>query len=120
MILANGECEYGDDTGERERVHRDGMARCLGDHDVTLGRMIPDDVRDARDLRDRLTAYAAENSFDDDIVKAVDVLTSDMAGQCGDAYGDEYGEDLGFSWHRCDGCGSTLGGDRYAATLWLR
>ncbi len=28
-------------------------------------------------------------------------------------------EDLGFSWRACDGCGSPLGGDRYAATLWL-
>jgi len=24
-----------------------------------------------------------------------------------------------FSWHRCDGCGSTLGGDRHPATGWL-
>ena len=28
-------------------------------------------------------------------------------------------EELGFSWHGCDGCGSTLGGDRYAATAWI-
>ena len=25
---------------------------------------------------------------------------------------------LGFSWQQCDGCGSKLGGDRYAATIW--
>jgi hypothetical protein len=30
------------------------------------------------------------------------------------------GEDeLGFSWQDCDGCGSSLGGDRYAATAWV-
>ena len=27
---------------------------------------------------------------------------------------------LGFSWSACQGCGSTLGGDRYAATAWVR
>jgi len=26
--------------------------------------------------------------------------------------------DLGFSWGACQGCGSTLGGDRYALTVW--
>lgn len=26
-------------------------------------------------------------------------------------------EDLGFSWHRCDGCGSFLGGDRFRFTV---
>jgi hypothetical protein len=26
-------------------------------------------------------------------------------------------ENLGFSWSRCEGCGSTLGGDRYLFTL---
>lgn len=27
------------------------------------------------------------------------------------------GDDLGFSWSPCDGCGSDLGGDRYTAAL---
>jgi hypothetical protein len=27
-------------------------------------------------------------------------------------------EQRSFSWSRCDGCGSDLGGDRHAATLW--
>lgn len=27
-------------------------------------------------------------------------------------------DDYGFSWQRCNGCGSTLGGNRYAMTLW--
>jgi hypothetical protein len=27
-------------------------------------------------------------------------------------------DQLGFSWSRCEGCGSTLGGDRFALTLW--
>lgn len=27
-------------------------------------------------------------------------------------------ERLGFSWSSCDGCGSPLGGDRHAMTLW--
>lgn len=27
-------------------------------------------------------------------------------------------EQLGFSWSRCEGCGSFLGGDRFALTLW--
>ena|SRR5262247_1617336 len=27
-------------------------------------------------------------------------------------------EQLGFSWSSCDMCGSSLGGDRHAATLW--
>ena len=26
-------------------------------------------------------------------------------------------EDFGFSWSDCEGCGSALGGDRYAATV---
>ena len=28
-------------------------------------------------------------------------------------------ESQSFSWSRCDGCGSTLGGSRHAATLWF-
>lgn len=28
-------------------------------------------------------------------------------------------DQFGFRWGQCDGCGSVLGGDRYAATLWL-
>lgn len=31
----------------------------------------------------------------------------------------EDGHHDGFSWHPCQGCGSTLGGDRYAATAWF-
>jgi hypothetical protein len=27
------------------------------------------------------------------------------------------GDDYGFSWRWCDSCGSTLGGDRFEATL---
>lgn len=27
-------------------------------------------------------------------------------------------ENLGFSWQACDACGSTLGGDRFAAVGW--
>jgi hypothetical protein len=27
-------------------------------------------------------------------------------------------DDYGFSWARCDGCGSTLGGDRFKVTGW--
>lgn len=27
------------------------------------------------------------------------------------------GEDLGFSWHDCECCGSPLGGDRYKAAI---
>lgn len=27
-------------------------------------------------------------------------------------------EQLGFSWQSCEGCGSPLGGDRHALTLW--
>jgi hypothetical protein len=27
-------------------------------------------------------------------------------------------EQHGFSWRACEGCGSNLGGDRYAATTW--
>lgn len=27
-------------------------------------------------------------------------------------------DQLGFSWSSCEGCGSSLGGDRYALTLW--
>ena len=82
MILANGECEYTSDDAERE--HSEGMARCLDDYDVTLGRV------------------------------------GHLDGCEGiDGTRDCYCGDLGFSWHRCDGCGSNLGGDRYAATLWL-
>jgi len=84
MILANGECEYGDDTGERERIHTEGMERMIGGHEVTIGKLGHDDGCEGVDG------------------------TADC--YCGD---------LGFSWSRCDGCGSTLGGDRYAATLWL-
>lgn len=36
-------------------------------------------------------------------------------------YDTETGEGYaGFSWSRCDGCGSTLGGSRYRYTLWGR
>jgi hypothetical protein len=27
-------------------------------------------------------------------------------------------EDIDFSWSRCEGCGSTLGGSRHAYTVW--
>jgi hypothetical protein len=27
-------------------------------------------------------------------------------------------DEAGFSWRHCEGCGSTLGGDRYRATAW--
>lgn len=27
-------------------------------------------------------------------------------------------EDVEFSWHQCEGCGSTLGGSRHAMTVW--
>ncbi|WP_372663607.1 hypothetical protein [Amycolatopsis kentuckyensis] len=29
------------------------------------------------------------------------------------------GEELGFSWTSCDGCGSSLGGDRYRAYMMI-
>ena len=82
MVLANGESTYSDD--ESERVHHAGMAEQLGDYDVTLGRLTPNDVCEG-------------SEHDSDCV-------------C---------DQLGFSWSLCDGCGSKLGGDRYAATLWL-
>lgn len=41
---------------------------------------------------------------------------------CDYATGGEYGEcdceHQSFSWQSCDGCGSTLGGDRHAFTYW--
>jgi hypothetical protein len=83
MQLTNGECEYGDDTGERERTHLAGMAKQLGDHNVTLGW--------------RFSEYPDDSCAHDGC-------------EC---------DQLGLSWSPCDGCGSTLGGDRYAATLWL-
>lgn len=36
-----------------------------------------------------------------------------------DAIHRDYCEALGFSYSSCEGCGSSLGGDRYAATVWL-
>ena len=33
---------------------------------------------------------------------------------------DEHSGSLGFSWRRCECCGSTLGGDRYPLTAILR
>jgi hypothetical protein len=39
----------------------------------------------------------------------------------GDAYGIVIGNDFhGFSWASCDGCGSRLGGDRFAAVALAR
>lgn len=41
-------------------------------------------------------------------------------------FGDTYsrmvadGEELGFSWYGCDGCGSRLGGDRYKVVMLSR
>ena len=34
--------------------------------------------------------------------------------ECGD-FNEEIGDEGGFSWSQCDTCGSTLGGNRYAA-----
>lgn len=34
-------------------------------------------------------------------------------------WGDGSDGNAGFSWSSCDGCGSSLGGDRYYATAWL-
>ncbi len=34
--------------------------------------------------------------------------------------GQEYESEGWFSWYRCQGCGSRLGGQRYYATAWVR
>lgn len=43
--------------------------------------------------------------------------------ECGRENGEDVDEceceDGGFSWSQCDGCGSWLGGDRHAFTLWI-
>lgn len=45
---------------------------------------------------------------------------SDQCHDCALAAQEDNALDCGtpFSWAPCDGCGSTLGGSRYAATLW--
>lgn len=45
-----------------------------------------------------------------------DYWSDDPCPHCGEA-GDENGIDE-FSWRRCDGCGSTLGGARYRLAVW--
>lgn len=55
----------------------------------------------------------------------VDLTLGHLAGHCEwcrAAYldgGESSCDSGGFSWSRCDGCGSALGGDRYPATLWI-
>lgn len=54
---------------------------------------------------------------------------TDAAEECGDGqirvWGDDArhlsfgGEELGFSWQDCDGCGSWLAGDRFAASIMI-
>lgn len=63
---------------------------------------------------------------------AEDAHAEKMAAQWGDAEltlgslgvdstdDDDERDQLGFSWSSCEGCGSTFGGDRFAATAWVR
>lgn len=44
---------------------------------------------------------------------------ADVTLGCLDPECDDDGTEGGFSWSSCDGCGSTLGGDRFHATQWV-
>lgn len=66
-------------------------------------------------------AIAAENMAK--LWKNTNITLGALTDECGhnDATSEEHAyncEQLGFSWSPCDGCGSTLGGDRHAATAW--
>lgn len=43
-----------------------------------------------------------------------------MRAHLGDAEVVPGGDELGFSWADCEGCGSPLGGDRFTATIFHR
>ena len=49
-----------------------------------------------------------------------DEVVDVSSGWVGDDLDDEdyAGDDDGFSWSPCDGCGSRLGGNRYRMTIW--
>lgn len=61
--------------------------------------------------REPLSAVPAENNV------SLGMFAEDHAPDCNGEDCDC--ENLGFSMSSCDGCGSTLGGDRYAATGWI-
>lgn len=71
---------------------------------------------------DRLAAY--ETSGTD--ARTHHITLGRVTDECGHNLQDEKGseahtyecEQYGFSWSSCDTCGSGLGGDRYAATVW--
>ena len=57
--------------------------------------------------------------------KMGDITAGTICGRADNDYymceSDEHSEECGtisFSWSRCDGCGSTLGGTRHAFTIW--
>ena len=56
-----------------------------------------------------------ENGWEEELIGHPIPDPAPMCLLTGGIYGSVSDADLGsFSWHRCDGCGSTLGGLRYA------
>lgn len=95
MMLANGERMEGAD---REPL---GLLTAA---DVTLG-MLADEHHDDCDLRNSYAARETENLFG--LPERTEIHECNL--EC---------EVNGFSWQPCEGCGSTLGGDRDAVTVW--
>lgn len=56
-------------------------------------------------------------AFNPDNLADRDITLGALASEC-EACADGFCEPW-FSWHRCDGCGSTFGGDREHATEWI-
>lgn len=71
---------------------------------------------------ERLATYETAGSD----ARAYHITLGQVTDECGhdlhdDVQSEEHTENcerFGFSWSSCDTCGSSLGGDRYAATVW--
>ena len=59
-----------------------------------------------------------DESFNADYLDGREITLGAVRGVC-DGCDDDGQCESWFSWRRCDGCGSALGGDRHHATEWL-
>ena len=104
--MTNGKRGFGDLT---EPVDIEVCADCLAM--IANGELGQGDDQAEREHGDRMDAYLSADAM----VTLGRVASADYDPDDNNEERDE----VEFSWHRCDSCGSTLGGYRHLATLWV-